>query len=332
MELTTGAAALGTASLNTYTGILNKVEDYFSKVLLMIARESNEFEKYASLSNTLPTKQGIRHRWFRLSPLTAANELQEGVNPPPKSFNKEHIFADVKEYGDYVEISSWAELTETDPTLNSYSEEFGKQAALTWDLLIATEVFAGTNIHYANSKVARTGLVAGDVLADADLVSVVNTLNTSFAKEVTEIVEANQNYATTPIGRAFIGFSHRNMTPKIAALSNFTPYFKYPNQSTVMVNEIGSIAVGGKTIRFIESSNTPVFTNGSGVSVYPTLIIGKEYFGILRLAGLEYQMMLKSKDIIGGALSRFGTMGWVGSYAAKRLNENFGLRIENTLV
>jgi N4-gp56 family major capsid protein len=331
MELSTGASALGTSSVNSYTGVLNKVEDYFASNLLMTAREKTLFEKFATLSDRIPTKQGIRQRWFRLDDLSAANELQEGVNPTPSSFTHEHIYADVKEYGDYVEISSWAELTSTDPTLNKYSERQGIQAAKTWDLLTAAEIFAGTSVVYSGSgNTARTDLEAGDVLAVANLTSAVGTLNTAFAEEISDIIMASPNYNTSPVGRGYIAFCHRNMTPKVAALTGFVEYYKYPQQDAFQ-NEIGYVPTGGKTIRFIETSYVPVFDNGAGVDVYPTLIIAKGYFGVTRIAGTDYQAIIHSKEQIGGALNRFSTMGWVGTYAAKRLNEDFAVRIESTL-
>jgi len=330
MDLTTGAGALGTSATNSYSGILNKVEDYFSATLLMTAREKTILEPYATRSESIPTKHGIRQRWFKLNDLAAANELQEGVNPPPSAFTKQHIYADVKEYGDYVEMSSWGELTTTDPTLNSYSERQGIQAAKTWDLLIAAEIFAGTSIQYSNSKNARTNLAAGDVIAVADFTAVTNTLSGNFAEEISAIIPANPSVGTLPIGRAFVAFSHRNMSTKIAALTGFIPYFKYPQQDA-LPNEIGSLPVGAKTVRFIETSYTPVFDNGSGVAVYPTLVVAKGFFGVTKIAGTDYRAIIKGKEVIGGALERFGTMGWYGTYAAKRLDEAFAVRVESTL-
>jgi N4-gp56 family major capsid protein len=331
MEFSTGAGALGTSATNSYSGILNKVEDYFSTTLLMTAREKTILEPYATRSESIPTKQGIRQRWFKLNDLAAANELQEGVNPPPSAFTKSHIYADVKEYGDYVEMSSWGELTTTDPTLNSYSERQGIQAAKTWDLLIAAEIFAGTNVQYSGSgNAARTDLDTGDVISVTDLAAVVLTLSTNFAEEISAVVPANPNVGTTPIGRAYIAFSHRNMSPKIAALSGFIPYYKYPQQDA-LPNEIGSIPSGAKTIRFIETSYAPVFDNGSGVAVYPTLVTAKGFFGVTKISGSDYRAIIKDKSVIGGALERFGTMGWYGTYAAKRLDESFAVRIESTL-
>lgn len=331
MEYSSGAGALGTSATNSYTGLLNKVEDYFSTTLLMTAREKTVLEPYATRSESIPTKMGIRQRWFKLNDLAAANELQEGVNPPPSSFTKTHIFADVKEYGDYVEISAWAQLTTTDPTLNSYSERQGIQAAKTWDLLIAAEIFAGTNVQYSGSgNAARTDLAAGDVIAVTDFATATNTLSAAFAEEISAVVPANPNVGTTPIGRAYIAFSHRNMSAKIAALTGFIPYYKYPQQDA-LPNEIGSLPSGSKTVRFIETSYTPVFDNGSGVAVYPTLVIGKGFFGVTKIAGTDYRAIIKDKSVIGGALERFGTMGWYGTYAAKRLDEAFGVRIESTL-
>jgi N4-gp56 family major capsid protein len=145
------------------------------------------------------------------------------------------------------------------------------------------------------------------------------------------MVEASPNYNTTPINACYIGFVHPNASFDLKADGSFTPVEKYSSQMGVMQNEIGKL----DEVRFIETTQVPVYTGeGSGaIDVYPTLIIAKGFYGVSRVAGKAMETIFKPLGSAGTAdpLNQRATKAWKAWFVAKRLNENFAVRIEHAV-
>lgn len=66
-----------------------------------------------------------------------------------------------------------------------------------------------------------------------------------------------------------------------------------------------------------------------GSAVFATVVLGKDAYAKTKLTGGGLQFIAKSADQAGGPLSLYGTTGWKATWVAKRLNEEYMVRIES---
>jgi len=98
-------------------------------------------------------------------------------------------------------------------------------------------------------------------------------------------------------------------------------------------------------VRFIETTEAKIF-NGEGCpvktaadtskgtpaeyySVYATLFLGKDAYGMIDPEGGNLEMIIKDKGQVGGPLNQFSTLGYKFSSAAKILYEDRMVRVES---
>jgi N4-gp56 family major capsid protein len=79
--------------------------------------------------------------------------------------------------------------------------------------------------------------------------------------------------------------------------------------------------------RFIESTKAKVWSETKG-AVYATLFLGKDAYGTVELEGGGQQMIIHTKDEVGGPLDQFGTVGYKFTHGAAILYPERLLRME----
>ena len=93
-------------------------------------------------------------------------------------------------------------------------------------------------------------------------------------------------------------------------------------------------------MRFIETTEAKIWNNntcpvktqsGSATyySVYSTLFLGKDAFGMIDPEGGGLEMIVKSKEQAGGPLNQFSTLGYKFSTATKILYQDRMVRVES---
>jgi N4-gp56 family major capsid protein len=102
-------------------------------------------------------------------------------------------------------------------------------------------------------------------------------------------------------------------------------YQKYSNPAPIFKGEIGEL----HGVRFVESTNAKVWKDEGKDSVYATLFLGAKAFGILDPQGEGMEMIIKTKEQIGGPLNQFGTIGYKFCHGAKILYQERMLRVES---
>ena len=73
----------------------------------------------------------------------------------------------------------------------------------------------------------------------------------------------------------------------------------------------------------------PIGGGAEGSSVYATLFMGKDAFGVLEPQGESFEMIVKDRNQIGGPLNQFSTIGYKFNHGAKILYQERLLRIES---
>ena len=96
-------------------------------------------------------------------------------------------------------------------------------------------------------------------------------------------------------------------------------------------------------MRFIETTEAKIFNNSTCpvktaaadqkpavyYSVYATLFLGKDAFGMIDPEGGALEMIIKDKSQAGGPLDQFSTLGYKFSTATKILYQDRMVRVES---
>jgi N4-gp56 family major capsid protein len=312
------ATQTGTASAGN---IPREVNNFYDRALLERAVPAFVHNRFAQVRD-LPRNAGTNTVKFRrYGSLTATTTaLTEGVTPSGSQLTITDLVASVLQYGDYVTITDIVDMETYDPILTETAEVLGEQAGDSLDQLCRTVLIAGASAQYASTATTVNTVSAAMKLDRAEVKEAVRTLKGNNAKPVTSMINPSTGYNTTPINRAFIGIVHPNSTYDLDDATGWIPVEKYPNQSDVMPNEVGSLA----GVRFVESTNAHS-ESGSLTTVYGTLIFGQNAYAQTRISGEALMNIVKPLGSAGTAdpLNQRTTSGWKATYVAKVLNANY---------
>lgn len=247
----------------------------------------------------------------------ATTPLTEGVTPAGNSLAATAITATINQYGDYIEGSDLLELTSIDPILTETAELLGEQAGLTIDRVIREVLAAGTSVQYANNRASRVSVAAGDVLT---------------VLEIRKAVRFLKNQKARPAeGGDYIAFVNPNTTFDLQSDPNWKDPHTYQDTVNIYDGEIGRLY----GVRFVESTETKVFTGAGAASidVAATVIIGANAYGIIPLEGADLEFYFKGVDTPDKTdpLNQRWVSGWKVSFAARVLNDLFMVRIEHAM-
>jgi N4-gp56 family major capsid protein len=126
------------------------------------------------------------------------------------------------------------------------------------------------------------------------------------------------------INGSYVALIHPSVAYDLRNSEEWKEYHKYNDVAPIFKGEIGEL----HGVRFIESNNAKVWKNSS-TSVYATLFLGAKAFGILDPQGEGMEMIIKTKEQIGGPLNQFGTIGYKFCHGAKILYQERLLRVES---
>jgi N4-gp56 family major capsid protein len=310
--------------MTTRTEIPIEVNNFYDRVLLDRAVPAFVHTRFAQVRD-IPRNSGTNVIKFRVYGNLTANTtaLTEGVTPAGTALSVTDVTATALQYGDYVTLTDKVEMETYDPILTETAEILGDQAGDSIDQLMRTVLAAGTSIQYASTAAANTDITAAMVLDRNEVKEAVRTLRGNNAKPVTSMIDPSTGYNTVPVGKSFIGICSEDTAYDLDDATGWIPVEKYPNKSTVMEDEIGSLA----NVRFIMSSNAYVNTGaGAGsVDVHYTLIFGQNAYAMTRISGETLKNIVKPLGSAGTAdpLNQRSTSGWKLTFVGKILNQNF---------
>jgi N4-gp56 family major capsid protein len=308
-----------TATINTGSGaVATKPQAFYNKLLLKTLRtRSFEHEKFAQ-ARPMPKHAGDTVNFRKIGVLApATTPLTEGVTPTGNSATVTAISASTKQYGDFIEFSDIVNFQLVDPIIAEYSKEQGVQASETKDVLVRDELHGGSNVLYANSRVSRVTLAAGDkptvdMFRKAALILKKNKVKKLNGKYVTYITQ----YVTFDL------LDDPKFLKAYEIGQNNTPFIQ------------GEIAdVYG--IKFIEVENGKIFAGAGAASanVHSCVMFGEEAYGITKIDGEgDVQVIVKGLGSSGSLdpLNQRQTIGWkLNAFVCKRLKEEAIVRIES---
>jgi N4-gp56 family major capsid protein len=294
------------------------MQTYYDKKLLGRLLPNLAHLKFAQ-KRPIPKNGGktINFRQFTpLSPATTA--LTEGVKPAGNALNITQKTATIAQYGDFIEISDVLDMTAIDPVLDETADLLGEQAAQTLDVIARDVLVAGTSVQYANGRVSRVTVAAGDNLTVAEIRKARRTLKRANVKPL----EGGDYVALVEPGAVY----DLQSDPKWEEPN------KYAGGKAIFDGEIGRLY----GVRFIETSYAKKFTGAgaAGVDVYATLLLGKDAYGMTDVAGSgAVKNIIKPHGSAGTAdpLNQIATSGWKALFTVVRLEELAMVRIEHTV-
>ena len=155
-----------------------EMKTYYSDYLIDMAEPELVHDQFGQ-KRPIPKNGGKIIEFRKYAPLPkATTPLSEGVTPSGQKLSVSNITATVQQYGGYVELSDVLLLTAIDNNMVEATRLLGSQAGRTSDTITRDILHAaGTNVLYANGKVARSALVAStDKLTVADVRKAVRKL------------------------------------------------------------------------------------------------------------------------------------------------------------
>ena len=285
---------------------------FYDRKLLAYLKENLVALRFAQ-RRELPQNSGREVVFTRFEPLPP-NPEPITFKPTPnegKSFSTTQISVTVEEYGDYMDLDEFTDVTSFVPLLSEAVDQLAYQAQRTLDYLTMKEITSGTNVMFPNGKTAATDLTADDKLT----------------KELIRQAVANLKRNLIPpfpdgYYRCFIHPDKVNDLFSVEDLINL----QIANASDKPA-ESGTVAQFGG-VKFIETTTVPteVVTNSNNeqITVYKTVIFGQNAYGMVDINGRSVQMVYTNLD----KLQRVKTVGWKAYFAAKRLYEPAIVRIE----
>ncbi len=261
-----------------------------------------EFRKYDSLGKSL-------------TPLT------EGVTPDGQALKVSTITATVAQYGGWVPLTDMLLLTAIDNNLVHAVELLGNQAGETLDTVVREVLSGGTSVQYAEGQVTARNLLQRE-----------HKLTVNCIKRAVRFLKT-QN--AQKINGSYIGIIHPDCEYDLTNDPEWRDMNKYTTPELAWEGEIGMIA----GVRFVESSEAKVWekagkqdSGGAAPSVYSTLILGKNAYGVTEITGGGLQTIVKQLGSGGTSdpLNQRASAGWKATKTAERLVEQYMVRIETT--
>lgn len=313
-------------------------QTYYVKELLLRAKYRDYYGRWAD-SKDLPKKSGKTiafRRYAHLSP--AMSPLQEGVAPAGQTPSLTDYQAALSQYGDFIALSDFADMTGIDDYQSHWAGLLGEQAGYTMDAIDRDVVTAGSNVIYSNGA-GRTSV--STIIDENDLDRAIRVLTNNGAEKTLSGNGGSTTVNSYPIMPAFPCVTLPDVMFDVQNLTHFRWASEYKGGAEGEVGRYKSLAffespdpsslgMGGKKFAGGGASSTLVKNTAGTADVYTVMIFGKHGFTRVPLNAASTRMIRKALGSAGTGdpLEQVQTMGWKNTSARLRTNENWLCRIE----
>lgn len=297
-----------------------EMKTYYDRVLIRTAESKLVHDQFGQ-KRPIPARSGKTIEFRRFASLPKAmTPLTEGVTPNGQSISVTAITATLSQYGGYVVSSDLLELTAIDNMLTEITKLLGRQAGETSDAITREVLAGGTNVRYAGGKTSRANITATDVLTVADIKKAVRDLKTKNAET---------------INGYYVAIVHPDAVYDLWNDDEWVEASKYAGSEQIFKGEIGKMY----GVRFVETTEAKIWEvdkssgqDGSNMlSIYGTLILGANAYGVTTLGGRGIETIVKQKGSAGTSdpLNQRSSIGWKLLKTAKILVDEYMVRIEH---
>lgn len=198
----------------------------------------------------IPKNGGDTIQFRKYQPLPKLlTPLEEGVTPDGQKMNMDKLSAKVKQYGGYIALSDWLELTHVDNTMVQATKLIGSQAGRTLDTITREIINAGTSVLYGD----KLALNARHLLSGGNENEEDNAYLTIKAIQLATRYLKNQN--ASPIDDSFVAIIHPDIAFDIMNDKRWIDVKQYSDPEGIYEGEIGKIAA----VRFVETTEAKIF-------------------------------------------------------------------------
>lgn len=192
--------------------------------------------------------------------------IVEGTNPTAVTWGATSYGSGPFQFGILIQVSDLLVRDSAIEVVDACSEEVQKALARLVDTVIQTVVNAGVNgVIYAGGKTSRTGLAAGDILTQTEMIKGVRNLRAANAAGVKPFS-----------GQYYVAVIHPNVMADLMSNSQtgaWQDMARYSSVDDVRAGKMGDF----RGIRYLESAYQNFYS--STVPVYPTTLVGDQSFG-----------------------------------------------------
>ena len=203
---------------------------------------------------------------FPVSSTEGVAAITEGTNPSSITWGATSYASGPAQYGILVAVSDLLVHGSAIEVIDSCTTQVKNSLARLVDTVIQTVVNAGSNgIIYSGGKTSRTGLAAGDLITQADMVKAVKYLRSSNAAGVKPF---SGEYYAAVIHPQVMGDLMSN-----SATGSWVDVGRYSNVDDMKAGKMSSF----RGVRYLETGYQNYFN--STVPVFPTTLVGDRSFG-----------------------------------------------------
>ena len=298
-----------------------EMKTYYEKRLIDLAEPRLVHDQFGD-KYPIPQNGGKIIEFRKYSPLAKAlTPLTEGVTPSGNSLNVTAVTAEVKQYGDYIQLSDLLQIAAIDNNVVQCTKLLGAQAGRTLDTITREILNGGTNVIYA-PKVVEGKETAVTSRANLDATSLL-TVDLIFKAAATL-----ESMNAAPIDDSFVAIIHPFAAYDLMRCEEWIGAHKYANPENIYAREIGKIG----NVRFVKSTEANIWKGSgcpSGLAVFSTLVLGASAYGVTEITGGGLQHIVKQLGYGEDPLNQRSSCGWKATRAAKRLVEEYMVRIES---
>jgi N4-gp56 family major capsid protein len=298
-----------TAFDNTNT-LAGELKIFYDTELLENARVEMFYAQFAK-KQKLPANHGTTVEWRKWNTFEKASKLQEGVIPTGQKFGMSTKMGAIDQYGTYAAITDKLELRAYDDVILGATEEMGASAAETQETLIRDALLTNMNVIYCDNVTIATGAVSGTPTSCAEMEASETVMSLLTPEMVAKAVTKMKKDRVPTINGKYYAVVHPSVAHDLRNSKAWVEAHKYSATSEIFNGEIGEL----HGCRFIENTFAPIlggtdYKNKENTVTYATYFFGKEAFGIIDPDGGALQMIIKSKEQVGGPLEQHSTVGY----------------------
>ena len=314
-------------AMTTETGSLSaEMKTFYEKRLLDQAEPllvHNQFgDKYP-----IPAGSGKKIEFRKYSALPKAlTALTEGVTPAGNSLNVTTVEGTVKQYGDWIQLSDMLQMTAIDNNVVQATKLLSSQAGRTLDTVTREVLAGGTNVIYAPKVVdgAETEVLSRSTLTPECVLTPFVVMRAAATLEAMN---------TPKIDGSYVLIIHPYCRETLQESPGWVDVVKYKEGNNTFSGEIGKIGdvrvVTTSEAKVINDSTCPVVESTTYYSVFTSLLLGANAYGVTELENGGLQHIVKQLGYGEDPLNQRSSCGWKATSVAVRLCEEYMVRIES---
>ena len=314
-------------TMTTETGSLSaEMKTFYEKRLLDQAEPllvHNQFgDKYP-----IPAGSGKKIEFRKYSALPKAlTALTEGVTPAGNSLTVTTVEGTVKQYGDWIQLSDMLQMTAIDNNVVQATKLLSSQAGRTLDTVTREVLAGGTSVIYAPKVVdgAETEVLSRSTLTPECVLTPFVVMRAAATLEAMN---------TPKIDGSYVLIIHPYCRETLQESPGWVDVVKYKEGNNTFSGEIGKIGdvrvVTTSEAKVINDSTCPVVESTTYYSVFTSLLLGANAYGVTELENGGLQHIVKQLGYGEDPLNQRSSCGWKATSVAVRLCEEYMVRIES---